>query len=133
MVEFLVWRPEWLLNIPALDADYYQMVVLINQVADTDDSTPLTRRLTALLVHLQQHFVIERDFLRSIQYPELPEHCSDHALALAELIDLQRRVHVTQQTALTVDELQGIKRWFFNHVIAEDRLFASYYRQIQSR
>jgi hemerythrin len=133
MASPLVWRDVWLLEIDPLDADHREMVHLLNAVfcADEDRNTPpvpLTERLDALLAHLRVHFELEERFLAAIDYPELAEHKREHAIQMAELVDLRRAVTETDARCLSEEAEEGIRRWFFNHVIAEDQRFARYYR-----
>jgi hemerythrin-like metal-binding protein len=130
MTEPLIWRDAWLLDIELLDADHREMVRLMNRLSDPDDPQPLSRRITELIEHLRRHFHIEQVFLRAIDYPELDEHSREHALQLAELVDLSRRLARTDKPVLDDTEIGALKDWFFPHVIAGDRRFAAYYREI---
>lgn len=139
MASPLVWHESWLLQIDELDADHREMVRLINDLfcagisaEDTGDAQPMppmTERLSALLHHLRAHFEREEAFLAAIEYPDLVEHRREHGIQMAELVDLHRVL--TQSGARCLDEeaTDGIRRWFFNHVVAEDLRFARYYRE----
>lgn len=129
MTEPLTWRDDWLLHIDMLDADHREMVRLLNRLADADDPAPLSMRLGDLISMLRGHFRLEQEFLRAIDYPDLEAHCREHALQLAEFVDLRRLLIDSSDAALEAQELQSIKQWFFSHVIAADRRFAAYYRE----
>jgi hemerythrin len=134
MASPLVWRNAWLLEIDSLDADHREMVRLLNAVFCADGEgipppVPLTERLDALLAHLRAHFEREERFLAAIDYPELAEHKREHAIQMAELVDLRRVVTESDAQCLSEEAEEGIRRWFFNHVIAEDQRFARYYRE----
>jgi hemerythrin len=47
-------------------------------------------------------------------------------MQMAEFVDLRRRL--ADETTRYIDRatVQGIRNWFFNHVIAEDREYAAY-------
>jgi hemerythrin len=130
MTDTLTWRDDWLLQIELLDADHRELVRLMNRLSDADDLDPLPRRITQLIEHLRRHFHVEQVFLRSIDYPDLEQHTREHALQLAELVDMSRRFAGSDAAVLEGAELRALKDWFFNHVIAEDRRFAAYYREI---
>ncbi|MBK1632869.1 hypothetical protein CKO31_19375 [Thiohalocapsa halophila] len=68
-------------------------------------------------------------FLRAIDYPSTEQHCREHALQMAEFVDLRRAV-ARDPGAFGADERTGIRQWFFNHVVAEDRRFGAYYRRV---
>jgi hemerythrin len=130
MSEPLIWRDEWALGIELLDAEHRVMVRLLNRLLTDDDSAPLTERLDALIAHLRRHFHTEEIFLRSIGFAGSVEHSRDHALQMAEFITLRRSVTRSGERQLSVVDRQAIRHWFFDHVIAGDRLFAIYYRDV---
>jgi hemerythrin-like metal-binding protein len=129
MTELLTWRDSWLLDIELLDADHREMVRLINRLGDLGDSSTLARRVNQLIEHLRRHFHVEQVFLREIDYPDLDRHAREHALQLAELVDLARRLARSDKRVLDATDLGALKDWFFTHVVAGDRRFADYYRQ----
>lgn len=139
MASPLVWNDSWLLQIDELDADHREMVRLINDLfcaGTSDEATgdaqpmpPMTERLSALLGHLRVHFEREETFLAAIEYPALVEHRREHAIQMAELVDMHRVLAETGARGLDDEAADGIRRWFFNHVVAEDLRFARYYRE----
>lgn len=131
MTEALIWRDAWLMDIDLLDAEHREMVRLINRLASPDDDAPLAGRLGALIDHLRRHFHAEQEFLRAIDYPEIDEHCREHAMQLAEFVDLSRTLAGDgARRVLNEEDMQAIKLWFFNHVIAQDRRFAAFYHEV---
>lgn len=96
------------------------------------DPAPLAERLAALSAHVRGHFRVEEAFLASTGYPGLEEHQREHALQLAEFAELQRGLEQGPETAGVLDAgaLGEIKRWFFSHVIGEDRRFAEDYHAV---
>ena len=146
----LTWRNDWLLGIEQLDEDHRRMVHLLNllfaapetpmtgagptetgvQTAETivaDARAILLERLDEVIEHLRAHFAREEAFLHSIDFPGYDEHSSEHALQMAEFVQLRREILGQGTDHLDAEIIGGIKRWFFNHVIAEDHRFAAYY------
>ena len=80
-----------------------------------------------MVEHLRAHFAREESFLQSIDYPFFDEHRGEHALEMAELAELRRELLNRPSRRLDQESIAGIKRWFFNHVIAEDHRYAEYY------
>ncbi|TVQ87715.1 MAG: hypothetical protein EA400_10570 [Chromatiaceae bacterium] len=128
--ELLPWRDAWLLDIDLLDHDHREMVRLINRLGDENDPAPLATRLDDLIDFLRNHFGVEQHFLSEIGYPDLTQHTREHALQMAEFIDLRRALASQTHRTLGTDDRQAIKHWFFNHVIAQDKRFAAYYRRV---
>jgi hemerythrin len=125
----LEWREDWALGIDLLDDEHRVMVQLLNRLFESDNPVPVTERLDDLISHLRRHFHTEEVFLRSIDYPGTEEHCREHAIQLAEFIDLRRSLAGTGYEVLEIGDRESIRHWFFNHVIAEDARFGVYYRE----
>ncbi|MBK1732611.1 bacteriohemerythrin [Thiococcus pfennigii] len=148
MVSSLVWLDRWLLGIDTLDADHRALAGRVSRLIeasrdpvdpppapgprslDDDLAAEQLARLHELTEALRRHFRAEESFLNGIDYPEYPEHMSEHALHLAELVDLARRLEQDRRAGrpqrLDDEQLEFIKCWLVNH-IAEDQRFARYY------
>jgi len=146
----LVWRDEWSMGIPSLDADHQEMVRLVNQllstrhrpssgrVSDLGQSDPSVAgppgaqplvRFEALLDHLREHFRREEALMLSIDYAEFQVHQCEHSLQLAELAELGRQLPSDGSHGFTRESLNWIKRWCFDHLISEDRRLAEAYQR----
>jgi hemerythrin len=96
---------------------------------DDADSTPLAR-FEALLEHLREHFEREEALMLSIDYDDFQNHKCEHSLQLAELTELRRQVVREHGDAFTRESLQWVKRWCFDHFVAEDRRLARAYAEV---
>ena len=149
MTVFLTWRDDLLMGIDVLDADHQQMVMLLNLLVAAgeappdppalDDKSPSTSQtpaaaaldhLDALITHVRGHFEREEAFLRAIGYPDYVDHKREHTMQMAEFVDLRRRLAGETTRYIDPDTVQGIRNWFFNHVIAEDREYAAYFFKV---
>lgn len=140
MADFLSWRDDWKTDIAWVDEDHLEMVKRLNRLADACDwgsgdrgspSTPYKERvldaLDALIEHNRRHFQAEEAFLREIAYPGYESHRREHVMQLAEFLDLRRDLERDLAQNLGPHTLDDFKRWFFNHVIAEDHVYADFY------
>jgi hemerythrin-like metal-binding protein len=123
-----VWHDNWLIGIDELDADHKEIVRLINRLADPSEKIPVLQRLENLAAHMRAHFEREERFLDRIQYPERTAHANEHIMEMAEFTLLKRDLIASGAAAMDAASLEGIKTWFFNHAVAQDRLFADYFR-----
>jgi hemerythrin len=149
MMAFLTWRDDLLMGIDVLDADHQQMVTLLNLLVAAEDPPPgspsldddpastsqtpavaALEHLDALIAHVRGHFEREEAFLRAIGYPGYVDHKREHRMQMAEFIDLRRRLADATTRYIDPETLQGIRSWFFNHVIAEDREYAAYFFRV---
>lgn len=141
----LVWRDEWCMGIPALDADHRRLVTLVNALLASrprfeqslggtgDDREPDTAeresfaRFEALLDHLRDHFEREEALMLSIDYDDFQSHKCEHSLQIAELTELRRQVSRERGGTFSQESLLWVKRWCFDHFIAEDRRLGQAY------
>ena len=136
MPNILVWQKTWELGIAQLDAEHREMVRLLNlliqhsqSVAEYSNAEPTEclQRLTALMDELRHHFAREERFLDAIGYPGIDNHQREHKIQMAEFVSMHRSLTANKVTKLEPEIIQGIKEWFFDHVIAEDRQYATFY------
>lgn len=145
MASKLCLRDSWILGIDNLDADHREIVRLFNRLVDGEQGGPMSQgrpgdhsdglldRLEALIDHLRRHFAVEEALLDEMGYPDAPAHKREHALQMAELVDLHRQLTITKFPRVDDQSLDALKDWFFAHVVDEDRYFARYYRQHAGR
>ena len=128
MSDYLVWQDKWLIGIDELDADHKEIVRLINRLADPSDESSVLQRLENLAAQLKAHFKREERFLDHIHFPDRTAHANEHTLELAEFTLMKRELKESGDVAMDKANLEAIKTWFFNHAVAQDQLFAEYYR-----
>jgi len=137
MTTLLIWRDEWSLGIDDLDRDHRELVRLLNRLVCLDDpgsggtaesaGSLAAECLEQVIAHLRLHFGREEAFLQSINYPGFLEHKTEHSLEMAELMELKRLLKVRGARRIDEGTAASLKRWFFNHVIAEDQRYADFY------
>ncbi|AGA90408.1 hemerythrin-like metal-binding domain-containing protein [Thioflavicoccus mobilis 8321] len=152
MASSVAWRNRWLLGIDRLDLEHCELIELFNRVVEADPDpgrtagtttpTPINHRveteqlarLEVLIEALRRHFRAEEEFLSSIGYPNYPEHMSEHALHLAELVDLLRRLKIGQEKdqlqRIDDEDLMFMRNWLVNHIAEEQRVARYYFEQL---
>mgnify|MGYP003573638301 CR=1 FL=1 len=137
MTSRMAWRDEWLLGIETFDTDHMEMMRLINSLFPLDESNSsgatvggepfVADQLERVIACLRLHFDREETFQQSIGYPGIEEHKTEHSLEIAELTEMERVLRETRASCIDEAAAESLKRWFLDHVIAEDRLYAEYY------
>ncbi|WP_295427534.1 hemerythrin domain-containing protein [uncultured Thiodictyon sp.] len=136
MAAFLTWLTKWQTGVTWVDADHREITGMLNRIVDvnrralTQDPATAGREVLAVLDALiectRRHIGAEEAFLREVRLPGYDAHRCEHALQLAEFTDLRRALEQDGAPGLNPETLQAFKRWFFNHVIVEDRDYAEY-------
>ena len=137
MAAFLTWLIQWQTGIDWIDDDHREIAAMLNRLVEVNGH-PLIQDpdiaqcrvfvvLDALIERTRRHFQAEEAFLRSIRFPGYDGHRCEHSMQLAEFADLRRSLEQDGATRLSPDTLDEFKRWFFNHVVVEDRDYVDYY------
>lgn len=102
-------------------------------VMDARECAPLKEHqdLIAALEELadlaREHFRHEEDLMRAINYPDLAAHRSEHALLLAEFVEMVRDLERQSITQLDADTLMSLHHWLVGHMVGADKDYADYY------
>ena len=137
MAVFLTWLVQWQTGIDWIDDDHREIAAMLNRLVEVNGHA-VTREqdiarcqifkvLDALIERTRRHFQAEEAFLRTIHFPGYEGHRCEHAMQLAEFADLRRSLELDGTSRLSSDTLEEFKRWFFNHVVVEDRDYVDYY------
>jgi hemerythrin len=148
-VKILNWRDEWTLGIDTLDEDHREIVDLLLEMAQcyakateppeisaesggaaSDNTEDLYAALERFGTVARRHFQREEEFIRTIDYPGLPDHQSEHALLMAEFTDMVRDLRERGVTKLSSQDLDALKQWVIAHILGADRKFADHYFEI---
>ncbi|MBP6735388.1 MAG: hemerythrin family protein [Chromatiaceae bacterium] len=153
----ILWQESWTLGIDMMDAEHQSLVDGINQLAVRftadpaqaaeplgvvgEDTPPdssanhvaLITALEALAEQAREHFKHEEALMRAIDYPELASHRSEHALLLAEYIEMVRDLDRQSLIHLESETAQSLHHWLVGHMVGADKDYADYYFSILGR
>ena len=65
--------------------------------------------------------------MRSIGYPELVAHRSEHALLVAEYVEMVRELRQQGVTRLEEETITALRSWLVAHILGADRDLAEFY------
>ncbi len=147
----ILWKESWTLGIDPIDAEHQELVNGINQLASRFSEDPgeggeslagshqeiqdsLAARHLALMMALddlanlaRRHFQHEEALMRAIDYPELASHSSEHALLVAEYVEMVRELERQYLTRLDAETLHSLHRWLVSHMVGADKAYADHY------
>lgn len=149
------WQDHWTLNIDPIDEEHRALVAGLNRLAERflpplgaetadkpgggGDLTPaeakeaaarhqaLIAALEVLADQAREHFRHEEALMRAIDYPELAAHRSEHALLMAEYVELVRDLERQATTQLDGETLAALQHWLVGHMVGADRDYADHY------
>jgi hemerythrin len=150
----ILWQESWTLGIDLIDAEHRSLVEGVNQLAArfTSDHphagepvgmaggdapldpvathAALMTALDALAEQAREHFKHEENLMRAIDYPELASHRSEHALLLAEYVEMVRDLQRQRLIHLDSEMVQSLHHWLVSHMVGADKDYADYYFSI---
>jgi len=149
MAKILTWRDEWTLHIETLDDDHREMVDRLLEIAhrfgeqqepsgaadgttepDEEADENLYGALDRFCAFARAHFQREEELVRTIDYPGLPDHRSDHTILMAEFTAMVRELRERGVERLGAQDLDTLKDWVIAHILGTDRRFADHYFEI---
>jgi hemerythrin len=120
---FFVWKDQFKLGIPLVDADHQRFFEIVNRLhASLTLGEDVPRRTVAeLIAYARGHFAREEQALDDVRYPYLPEHQMQHRRLLHDLeqIDVQRTTAALKAVSLARD-------WLLAHVLDTDRKYTAW-------
>lgn len=128
------WREEWTLEVGFMDEDHRNLAIFLNELArewgpagDAEGgSEVLLASLEELGHHTREHFRREEEVMRTLRYPDLPAHKSEHDLLLADLVGTVRGLRRGGAASLDTGTLHALKDWLIGHVLEMDRPLAEF-------
>ena len=150
------WQDHWNLHIDPIDEEHRALVEGLNRLAERfvaplpglsgqegngngvggtpgDDLGAVDRHralITALEIladQTREHFKHEEALMRAIDYPELAAHRSEHALLLAEYVEMVRDLDRQATSHLDAETLAALQHWLVGHMVGADREYANHY------
>lgn len=128
-----IWKDEYSVGDPVIDAQHRQLIATMNQLAELiDGQAPriedASRIFGALAIYVLEHFTYEEARMAEVAYPEaeLARHKSTHVELMRQIRDFQRRVNDGDTAALgdLLPFLTGT--WLTEHICDTDRRYVPY-------
>ncbi len=127
------WDASFSVGSARMDADHQRLVALLNRLYEAwhggESVDELGWLVDELLAYADTHFAAEEMALRAKGYPRLEKQEVDHLRLKASVIDFRNR-HLggAEPTALTEEMTQFLKGWLMEHILGEDMLYKSYFK-----
>ena len=131
MAERLEWMDQYNLNVPEIDKQHQQLVVIANEVYDLATGSPeeYKRRakdeLKKLVDYTQYHLNYEADFLEKEGYPQVSFHKMQHEQFIKKIdADMEKLAEPKQEDGLVLYDF--LLKWLFSHIAKSDKAWSYY-------
>lgn len=130
---FLIWKPEYSVNIERIDAQHKHLVSLLKRLheAIAEDSKYRVKHdavgdiLGELIDYTKYHFSTEESLLRAYQYPHYENHRKQHNDLKEQVYQLQEDFILGSAT-VSYEMLTFLNEWVENHILGSDKQFSDF-------
>lgn len=125
--DVLIWTDAIRVGVDVLDKDHQVLVSLLNRVMlRTADDADVDDVITQLLDYTNYHFSREEAILETAEFPGLQTHLALHKRLIRDL-NFHREAWLHQRSQANLIQFRKfMKDWLFNHILNEDKKYASF-------
>lgn len=122
-MSFIEFSEKELTGITIIDNQHKEMTVLVNKLYDiliSGKSKIISKLMGQLLNGLKFHFETEENFMKSLRFPGYISHKLEHDRFYNQVLSFSGSSSKGKKS-LTIENLESVRRWFFNHLEISDR------------
>lgn len=131
---FIVWNDQLSVEDDELDADHKQLVAILNLLYDAlgnECSRDLLGEiLEELTIYTKLHFAYEERMIDESHFPDAEAHKALHRQAGEWLAETRTRFQDGTLPGPTLEVMNYLKDWLFQHIIGEDKRYTPYIRRM---
>ena len=124
----LIWSPELMLGVPAMDATHEEFVALLAAAEQASDDTVIAD-WAALVDHTQQHFANEDRYMQATGFAAANCHSTHHAMVLSVMrqgLEMGRAGDLAPIRQMT----RELAAWFVQHADTMDAALALHLQRV---
>lgn len=128
-MNFIVITKNDLIGVNTIDEQHQSMAVLVNKLYDkiiSADKKIIQNYLYKFLEVVEVHFETEENLMRSTKFSGYISHKLEHDRFYKQILTSTDRFSKGLET-IGLEQLKGIKRWFFNHIELSDKKCGKYF------
>lgn len=127
---FLEWTSSYSVGLPEFDKHHHHLFDLLNKANDACLQTRQTGTFFAIVTELAEyanyHFAAEEKLMGSCFYPELSDHCNEHALYVRKISELLEMTtpNSNECTIELVELTRFLMDWLTHHILEVDMRYS---------
>jgi hemerythrin len=127
---FIVWNDKLAVDDENMDNDHKEIVAMANQLYDAilagHGKECVLEILDKLMDYAVRHFAREEELFTHIHFPDAEAHKREHNAMRIWVADLRERVKNGTAAAPSLEVMNMLKDWLFDHIVAADHKYAPY-------
>ncbi len=128
-IQFIVWKDEYEVGHPELDAHHRHLIEVINTLYEIATAGASEKQIDETMremdAYAKLHFRTEEEVLTAVGYPHLRHHQGAHEAYVRKLDELKHSFFLPSGS-LSQEILQFLKNWWLNHILRMDKEYAGY-------
>jgi len=128
-IPFIVWKDEYEVGHPELDAHHQRLIKIINALYDAAMTGAAEEQVDETMKELDAyaglHFRAEEEALEAVGYPHLSDQQSAHQ-AYARTLDGMKHSRFLPSGGLSQEILQFLKSWRLDHILKMDKEYGAF-------
>jgi hemerythrin len=125
---FFEWSPGLSVGLETVDRQHRMLIGYINDLSDAvekgDGGSGLQKTLERLRNYTKVHFAYEEAMFKVYKYEEADDHGHAHRAFVRMIEDCEQR-HAKGEQNVGVELLNHLKNWLSEHILVEDRSYAT--------
>lgn len=125
----LEWKDEYALGIPAIDLQHkriFDCIISIMAGPSDDDRLRAEIEILKLLGLLQEHFSLEENMMRTLNYAELESHIEEHRRFHADVHHLAE-IFLRHKTGVSDEAIKTVQKWLREHIMISDKRYVDFF------
>lgn len=119
-----------MVDVKIIDEQHSQLADIINSFIDSSyNHTKLHEDLLKLLELVEIHFITEEDLMKENKFDGYFSHKLEHDRFYKQLLQISDE-KIKNNSVLTEETLQSLKRWFINHIELKDKKLGEFLNSI---
>ncbi len=127
-MNFIEFSENDLVHVNSIDYQHKKFVEILNKLFysfNEKDKEKIITYLDELIEHLEIHFENEENLMKMYNYPGYISHKLEHDRIYKKILSTAEK-NKSGELDLSVDDLNSLKRWFYNHLDLNDKKCGEY-------
>jgi hemerythrin-like metal-binding protein len=128
-IQFIVWKDEYEVGHPVLDAHHQLLIEIINSLYEAAaagaSETQLDETMREIDAYARRHFHTEEEILAAVGYPHLSRQEKAHEDYVRKVDELKRSFFLPSG-GLSQEILHFLKNWWLTHIVTMDKEYSGY-------
>lgn len=122
---FIVWNDRLSVDVASVDREHKELIGILNDLYDAIARNcaqqAVREALQRLTAYTEYHFRHEEALFSRTAYPDIVLHKRQHADMVSWLAACQRRHDDDPLSTLSLEMVNYLKDWLFDHILGSDR------------